>query len=110
MGLYSQAQQAADRLRRYRIPGSQWGVVRRMAREARFQPGLAASLWEDLFSKEKGFLNSGKRKLSSGWKQALGPLEDACQEKRTQADLPVFLEFLASACMRPAPELKGDLS
>lgn len=105
--LYSQAQEAADRFRRYRIPGSQWGVVRRMAREARFHPPLAARLWEDLFSREKGFLYSGKRKLSEGWKRALQPLEEACKEKCSQPDLPIFLEFLASACMRPT---KGELS
>lgn len=110
IGLYSHAQEAANQLRRYRIPGSQWGVVRRMAREARFQPTLATRLWEDLFGKDKGFLYSGKRKLSEGWKRASKALEEACQEKRSHHDLPMFLEFLASACMRPARETKGELS
>lgn len=110
IGLYSQAQEAADQLKRHRVPGSQWGVVRRMAREARFQSQLATRLWEDLFSEEKGFLFSGKRKLSESWKRAMVPLKQACEGNRSEQDLPMFLEFLASACMRPARESKGDLS
>lgn len=110
IGLYSKAQHTAERLRRYRVPGSQWGVVRRMAREARFQPSLAAKLWENLFSEQTGFLRSGKRKLADSWKRALEPLEEACIDHKSDKNLPMFLEFLASACMRPAPEPKGELS
>lgn len=111
ISLYSEAQEQAEKLRRYRVPSSQWGVLRRMAREARFQPARASNLWNDVFSRDEknpGFLGSGKRVLSQAWKRAAEPLEKSCGSYRE--DLPMFLEFLASACMRPAPEQNGEMS
>lgn len=101
--LSEKAADAARALRSSRVPSSQWGALRAMAREARFTG--ATDLYERLFrrgdagQKSDGFLTSGKRKLSKAWKSAEPKLRTACDEHRD--DLPTFLELLASACMRP---------
>lgn len=100
--LYTEACDQAEGFRRYKLPASQWGVLRRMAREARFRDSQARTLFDDLFDDKRGFLTTGKRRLSKGWNNASKQLFEVCQKR--QADLPMFLELLASACMRPAGE------
>jgi CRISPR-associated protein Csx10 len=97
--IHSRAQEIAKEFQRFRIPSSQWGSLRQMARESRFKNDGASTLWKNLFSLGSGYLETGKRGLSS-WKEARKPLEDACLQ--FQADIGIFLELLASASMRPA--------
>jgi len=89
---------ARNFLRRHRVPPSQWGELRAKARSARFlgQPGAA------LRNEIEHWLKSGWRNLSPRWKAARGPLLEACTHHLD--DLPLFLEHLASACMRPGLE------
>ncbi len=106
--LHSEAVNLAVELRKARVPASQWGVLRRMAREARFSG--SGDLKSRLFGANTGFITTGKRRLSKHWKQAEATLLDACEMKSAE-QLPMFLELLASACARPARELvkrEGD--
>ncbi len=96
LNLYETATSQAANFRRFRVPSSQWGVLRAKAREARFCGG--EGLFKDIFG-ETGFLETGKRGLSGPWKRAKRELMNVCEEQK--ADLPIFLEQLASACMRP---------
>ncbi len=115
--LFEKANQAARELRRHRVPPSQWGVLRTVAREAQFRKS-GSSLLDELFrepewretrdrtrhqhkelAREGGLLLSGRRALSREWKSARGPLITCC-EPFNGDQLPMFLEMLASACMR----------
>lgn len=102
LDLYRDAVEVAQSLRKYRVPPSQWGVIRTMAREARFNGET------DLFDRLMSKLSTGKRKLSRAWKNAEPRLRTACETHR--GDLPTFLELLAGACMRPdsLPRNGGD--
>ncbi|MFA7481765.1 MAG: hypothetical protein WC314_14755 [Vulcanimicrobiota bacterium] len=95
---YETASQKAHCYRKYKIPPSQWGAIRGLARQARFTDSEALLI--QLFGSDgsSGFLNDGSRRLSESWKRARSPLYKLCKK---QTDLPVFLELLASACMRP---------
>lgn len=108
ISMYEQAVREAGGLRKYGVPASQWGVLRRWAREARFQPARAARLWDEVFHEESGYVTTGKRKLSEHWERAAPALERVCRERRSQAELPIFLELLAGCCMRPDGDKKGE--
>lgn len=99
--LYGQATDDASSLRAYKLPGSQWGAVRAMARAGRYQD--AGRLREKL----NDYVHGGKRQISKGWKRAYPDLEKLCQGKGEH--LAVYLEFLASACMRTSvDENRGE--
>lgn len=96
LSLYERAGEDARVFRTFSLPGAQWGTIRAMAREARFSGD--GQLLDRLLG-PNGYLRDGKRRLSGGWKRALPELEAACRDK--DGHLAVYLEFLASACMRP---------
>ncbi len=94
--LYESACDAARGLQSNGVPAAQWGTLHRMARQARFRADGSPLLQE-----VQEYLKSGKRGIASVWRSARKPLLEAC-EKRKSEELPLFLEHLASACMRPA--------
>lgn len=94
VGMYEKAVDLAPELRRAGVPPAQWGTLRRMAREARFR-GRGDALLNDVTQ----HVENGKRKLSKAWKRAAPRLLKACEEHKLH--LPLYLEQLASACMRP---------
>jgi len=96
--VFRQAREFAAALRRHRVPPSQWGELRAKGRAARFLGRGGAVLKKEI---EK-WLDSGLRNLSPRWKSTRGPLLEACDNHLD--DLPLFLELLASACMRPESE------
>ncbi len=98
MRLYEKAREGARELRAFGVKPAQWGVLRQLARQERFAGSRqgAATLLEQL----KNRLASGRRKLDRAWGKA-GPALDRLCQRCEPADLPVFLEHLASACMRP---------
>lgn len=96
--LYEKAGEVATGLRRHRVPASQWGELRAKARTARFLGRKGADLRKEV----EDWLTTGRRGLSPAWKRARGPFLEACSQNMD--DLPLFLEHLASACMRPGLE------
>ena len=104
VSLHQEAVGLAAKLRLCGVPASQWGVLRRMAREARFSE--SKDLEFRLFDDNSGFVSTGKRRLSKHWKRAEERLKEAFRAKPPE-QRPVFLELLASACARPAKEGAG---
>ena len=102
-GLHREAVEKAASLRKHRVPPAQWGVLRRMAREARFEDPKA--LFDRLFAPEKGFVTTGQRRLSKHWRKAGDELKSACsQDSKPREQLAIFLELLAGACARPGQD------
>lgn len=96
--LHEAAWTAARRLRRFRVPGAQWGELHGMARAARFLGRGGGTLLAEV----EQLLQGGRRRLSDRWRDARGPFLEACRGHVEH--LPVFLEHLAGACMRPEGE------
>lgn len=100
------ARDDAQQLKKYRVPNSQWGVVRQLARESRYTNRDNAALMGIL----RELLDSGKRRLSPQWKRAR-PTFFELLESRQSVDLSAYLEALAAACMRPGKgpeEMESD--
>jgi len=74
---------------RGKLSGSQWGTVRRFAREAQFQDG------GELLQRVEGFLRTGNRKLTGRHESIVRELKG-----RSGLEQAMFLEFLASAALR----------
>lgn len=96
--LYEEAGKCAARLRKHRVPASQWGELRAKARTARFRGRKGADLRQEV----EAWLTTGRRGLSARWRYARAPFLEACGQHLDE--LPLFLEHLASACMRPGLE------
>lgn len=94
--LYEKAEDSARQFQRLPIPPAQWGVIHRLAREARFH-GDEDALEERVLN----FLRSGKRKLARGWLKGADALVGEMQKQKGERKA-LYLEFLASACMRPS--------
>jgi hypothetical protein len=101
-GAYEDARAAAAQFQRYAIPPAQWGILHAMARAARTRGKSSGELKEAVIE----FLKEGKRNVAGQWK---GGAMMALESFLDRADSPVFLEHLASACMRLEREATGGV-
>lgn len=100
----NEVQNKAADLRACKVPPSQWGEIRRMAREARFRKDSD----EKLISRVEKYLMEGKRNLSRPWKRARPTLIEAMKNYKS-GPLPTYLEILAGSCMRPAGNVSSEM-
>jgi len=101
-GLFEIVQADSEKLRSKRVPPAQWGALRQMAREASFRGS------KNLSEQVKQFLSRGQRKLSREWQSTDKRL--AALMELHEHELPIYLELLASACMRSVPEAEEGRS